>query len=66
MPADAPQAARERWCDVEGSRITLFCWVEQVVEHQEHGALFSRLNQQGQVVGRVLRCSMCALRVKAS
>jgi hypothetical protein len=52
MPADTPQAARDRWCDVEGSRIALFCWVEQVAEHPEHGALLSRLHQQGQVLGR--------------
>ena len=51
MPADAPQEAQDRWCDVEGSRIALFCWVEQVAEHPEPGALFSRLHQRGQVVG---------------
>jgi hypothetical protein len=28
------------------------CWVEQVAEHPEHGPLFSRLHQRGQVVGR--------------
>ena len=39
MPTDTPQAARDRWCDVEGSRIALFCWVEQVAEHPEHGAV---------------------------
>lgn len=52
MPADAPHASGDRWCDVEGTRIALFCWVEQVAEHREHGALFSRLHRQGQVVGR--------------
>jgi hypothetical protein len=52
MPTDTPQAARDRWCDVEGSRIALFCWVEQVAEHPEHGALLCRLHQQGQVLGR--------------
>ena len=52
MPADASQATRDRWCDVEGSRITLFCWVEQVAEHPDHGALFSRLHQSGQILGR--------------
>ncbi|MGH3840705.1 MAG: hypothetical protein ACRDS0_04535 [Pseudonocardiaceae bacterium] len=30
----------------------MFCWVEQVAEHPESGALFSRLHQRGQVVGR--------------
>jgi hypothetical protein len=66
MRADAPQAARDQWCDVEGTRIALFCWVEQVAEHPEHGAQFSRLHQQGQVLGAVLTCSTCASRVRAS
>jgi hypothetical protein len=52
MPSDAPQAARDRWCDVDGTRIALFCWVEQVAEHPECGALFSRLHKQGEVLGR--------------
>jgi hypothetical protein len=52
VPADAPQAGRDRWCDVDGIRIALFCWVEQVSERPEREALFSRLHQQGQVVGR--------------
>jgi hypothetical protein len=51
MPADAPQAAQDRWRDVKGDRVAMFCWVEQVAEHPEHGALFSRLHQQGQVLG---------------
>ena len=52
MPAEAPQEAPDRWCDVKGSRIALFCWVEQIVEHPDHGALFSRLQRPGQVLGR--------------
>ena len=52
MPADAPHAGRNRWCDVEGTRIEMFSWVEQVAEHPEREALFSRLHQQGQVLGR--------------
>jgi hypothetical protein len=52
VPADAPQTARDRWCDVEGTRIVLFCWVEQVAERPDREALFSRLHQQGQVLGR--------------
>jgi hypothetical protein len=52
MPADAPRAAEDRWCDAQGARIALFCWVQQVAEHSERGALFSRLHQHGQVVGR--------------
>ncbi|MGH3755155.1 MAG: hypothetical protein ACRDRP_21175 [Pseudonocardiaceae bacterium] len=34
-----------------GTHISLFCWVEQVAED---GALFSRLHQRGEVVGRSL------------
>jgi hypothetical protein len=52
MPADAPQAAQDRWLDAEGTRLALLCWVEQVAEHPDRGALFSRLHQQGQVLGR--------------
>jgi hypothetical protein len=52
MPADAPQATQGRWCDAEGNHVALFCWVEQVAERPEHGALFSRLHQHGQVLGR--------------
>ncbi|HEX5348370.1 MAG TPA: hypothetical protein VFW64_14895 [Pseudonocardiaceae bacterium] len=54
MHADAPQQAQDRWCDAEGTRITLFCKVEQVAENPEDGALFSRLHQRGEVVGRSL------------
>lgn len=52
MPVDAARAAQGRWCDVEGSHISLFCWVEQVAEHPEQGALFSRLHKRGEVIGR--------------
>lgn len=52
MPADAPQRARDRWCDAEGTRIALFSWVEQVAERPEREVLFSRLHQQGRVLGR--------------
>lgn len=34
------------------TRVSLFCWVEQVAENPEREALFSRLHQRGQVVGR--------------
>jgi len=47
-----PQPDHDPWRDVEGSHISLFCWVEQVAEHPEAGALFSRLHQRGQVLGR--------------
>jgi hypothetical protein len=29
MPSDAPQEARDRWCDVDGAHISLFsCYLE--------------------------------------
>ncbi|HEX4099705.1 MAG: hypothetical protein WAN20_11505 [Pseudonocardiaceae bacterium] len=52
MPADASRAARDRWCDAEGTPVALFCWVEQIAEHPEHGTLFCRLHQRGEVLGR--------------
>lgn len=53
MPAEAPRATQHRWCDVDGAHVALFgCWVEQVAEHPEHAALFSRLHHRGEVVGR--------------
>jgi hypothetical protein len=47
-----PLSAHPRWCDVEGSHIALFCWVEQVMEATNPGMLPTRLHQRGQVVGR--------------
>jgi hypothetical protein len=52
MPMEAPQPSQHQWCDVDGAHIALFCWVEQVAEHPELGALFSRLRQCGEVLGR--------------
>jgi hypothetical protein len=52
MSVEAPRAAHGRWCDVEGAHISLFSWVEQVVEKPEFGALFSRLHRRGEVLGR--------------
>jgi hypothetical protein len=53
MPDAAPgPPVQDPWCDVEGRHVSLFCWVEQVAEHPEHGALFSRLNRRGEVLGR--------------
>ncbi|MDQ2883100.1 MAG: hypothetical protein M3Y48_18465 [Actinomycetota bacterium] len=52
--ATETRPAQDRWCDVEGDHISLFCWVEQVAEDPEQGALFSRLHQRGQVLGRGL------------
>ncbi|MGH3899187.1 MAG: hypothetical protein ACRDTA_13290 [Pseudonocardiaceae bacterium] len=52
MVTEAPRAVQDRWCDIEGARISLFCWVEQVLEDREPGVLSSRQYQRGQVVGR--------------
>ncbi len=53
-PMPTPLSAHSRWCDVDGSHIALFCWVEQVMEDSELGMLPARLHQRGQVVGRGL------------
>jgi hypothetical protein len=52
MPVEATPPAQGRWCDIDGTHVELFSWVEQVAEDPEHGALFSRLHQQGEVIGR--------------
>ena len=52
MTAEPPQPAQGRWSDIEGSHISVFCWVEQIAESPGQAALFSRLHQRGQVVGR--------------
>ncbi|HKR51170.1 MAG TPA: hypothetical protein VJT72_16615 [Pseudonocardiaceae bacterium] len=54
MPAAVSRLDGDRWCDIEGTRLGLFCWVEQVEEAPEPGALPSRLGQRGEVVGRGL------------
>jgi len=51
MPADA-QGAQDQWCDVEGSRIALFCWVEQIIEHSGPGGAVLPITPAGQVLGR--------------
>lgn len=52
MPGEAPQPARGRWRDINGADVALFSWVEQVAEDPKQKALFSRLHQQGEVIGR--------------
>ena len=52
MSIQAPHPSQHQWCDVNGAHIALFCWVQQVAEHPESGALFSRLHQCGEVLGR--------------
>ncbi|MGH3605198.1 MAG: hypothetical protein ACRDQI_14390 [Pseudonocardiaceae bacterium] len=54
IPAPAPQPTNNRWSDIDGTRITLFSQVEQVIEGTQHKALPCRLHQYGQVVGRGL------------
>lgn len=54
MTTEALQPAQDRWCDVGGAHISLFCWVEQVEEDPDLAALFSWLHQRGQVLGRGL------------
>lgn len=52
MTADTPRPIPDRWRDAAGTHISLFCQIEQVAEHPEPSTLFSRLHQQGEVVGR--------------
>jgi hypothetical protein len=52
MSTPPARPASDPWLDAEGTPIPLQRWVEQVVVDTEHGALASRLHQQGQVVGR--------------
>jgi hypothetical protein len=52
MPTPPPRPASDPWRDIEGTHIPLQSRVEQVVVDTEHGALASRLHQQGQVLGR--------------
>ena len=52
MATDANRAAQNQWCDADGNHVALFSWVEQVAEHPNCGALFSRPHQRGEVVGR--------------
>jgi hypothetical protein len=50
----APRPSHDRWRDIDGIHIALFCLVEQVAECAEPEVLPSRLHQRGQVVGRGL------------
>jgi hypothetical protein len=52
MPTPPPRPASDPWRDTEGTHIPLQSHVEQVVVDTEHGALASRLHQQGHVLGR--------------
>ena len=52
MPTAPPRPASDPWRDAEGTPIPLHSRVEQITVDAEHGALPSRLHQQGQVTGR--------------
>jgi hypothetical protein len=52
MSTPPARSASDPWRDAEGTPIPLQSRVEQVVVDKEHGALASRLHQQGQVIGR--------------
>jgi hypothetical protein len=54
MPDSTPRPSHDRWRDIDGSHIALFCMVEQVAKCAEPRVLPSRLHQRGPVVGRCL------------
>jgi hypothetical protein len=54
MHADTPPPAEERWRDIDGTPISLFCEVEQVADGSEPSLLGCRLQQRGHIVGRGL------------
>lgn len=54
MPVPALRSGHHRWRDIDGIPISLFCWVEQVIEDPEPGVLPSRWHQRGLVLGRSL------------
>jgi hypothetical protein len=55
MSASPARGGSPRWHDVDGTHIPLLCRIEQVRVRRRHGALPSRLHQQGQVIGRCTR-----------
>ena len=52
MPLRRPRPVYDRWRDATGTPIPQQCRVEQIAVSKQHGALPSRLHQQGQVVRR--------------
>lgn len=54
MPTPALRSDHHRWCDADGTHISLFCWIEQIMEDLGSGVLPSRLHQRGQILGRGL------------
>ncbi len=49
---ERPRPAYDRWRDADGTHIPDQCRDKQIAVSKEHGALPSRLHQQGRVVGR--------------
>jgi hypothetical protein len=47
-----PQSGYDPWRDAHGTPIPHQCRIEQVAVDKSHGALPSRLHQQGHVLGR--------------
>jgi hypothetical protein len=47
-----PLQPSDPWCDAADVHISLQSRVEQVAVDEQHGALPSRLHQQGEVIGR--------------
>ncbi len=54
MSTPALRSDHHRWYDADGTHISLFRWVEQIMEDSDPGVLPSRLHERGQVLGRGL------------
>jgi len=52
MPTRPRRPAYDPWRDTDGTPIPQHCRIQQTAVHKGHGALPSRLHQQGQVLGR--------------
>lgn len=50
--AGSPRMPYDPWRDTDGAPTPPYCRVEQIAVAKEHGALRSRLHQQGEVVDR--------------
>jgi len=46
------QRVYDRWRDVDGTHVAVDAWVEQAESDARIGALRSRLDRRGQVIGR--------------
>ena len=60
MPVVALRSGHHRWRDIDGIPISLFCWVEQIIEDPEPGVLPSRLHQRGRFPAGASIRSVCA------